>query len=302
VPKTQLPRIIVAALFLTAVLNAQCAKDNREDKKGGIKVTDFTISGTTTLTSDELLRMTGDFIGNCYADDREEVEERLRAAFQDEDYFGVEVKKMDLKPGDPLAIPKPVTIEAEIVEGPRYKLAEIDFVGNHAFPAERLRREFPMKKGDVFRRGVVASGLDSLRELYGTAGYLDFTPVPETMPASNATLTLNLTIDEGRQYHMGKLDIVAGKEVAARLQAAWKLPEGSPYDKKYIDDFIATNRTLLPSGFSRENVDMGINCPEAQVSLRLTVDPTEDTSHSKPESVPCGEPKDDASELKIRNN
>lgn len=290
--QSSLPRTILAVLFLTAFVAAQCGKDNRSGKKGGIKVTDFTMTGTTTLTSDQLLRMTADFIGNCYEDDSEELGERIRAAFQDQGYFAMEVKRLDFKPGDPLAIPKPVMVEAEVVEGPRYKVAQINFLNSHAFSEERLRQEFPMKRGDVFRRGLVAGGLESLRRLYGTIGYLDLMMIPETLPGSNATMTLNLSVEEGSQYHMGKLDVVAAKEAAARLQAAWKLVEGSPYDNAYIDDFIANNRTLLPSSFSRENVDVGINCPDAQVAVRLMVDPSEDTPHSKPKNVPCKEDED----------
>ena len=287
-----LPRVIFAALFLTTILNAQCIKDKREDKKGGIKVTDFTITGTTTLTSDELLRMTGDFIGNCYADDNEELGERVRAEFQDQGYMMAELKKLDFMPGDPLAIPKPVAMEAEIAEGPRFKVAQINFLKNHAFSEERLRQEFPMKKGDYFRRSVVAGSFDSIRKLYSTVGYLDMIMTPDTRPGSNATMDLNLTLEEGPQYQMGKLDVVAGKESAARLQIAWKLAEGSAYDKTYIDDFIATNRTLLPAGFSRQNVDVGIDCPDALVAVRLMVDPAEDSSHEKPKSIPCPEDKE----------
>jgi outer membrane protein assembly factor BamA len=201
----------------------------------------------------------------------------------------VEVKKLDLKPRDPLAIPKPVIVEAEVVEGERFKVAQINFLKNHAFSEERLRQEFPMKKGDYFRRNLIADSFDGIRKLYSTVGYLDMMMIPETLPGSNATMDLNLTVEEGPQYHMGKLEIVAGKESSARLRTAWKLDEGSPYDKTYIDDFIASNRTMLPAGFSRQNVDVGINCPDAQVSLRLMVDPAEDTSHSKPKNVPCRE-------------
>lgn len=282
-------RALFVALLLTSFLPAQCAKDNREDKKGGIKVTDFTITGTTTLTSDQLQRIIDTFVGGCYADDNEELGERVRAGFQDQGYMFAELKKLDLKPTDPLAPIKPVTMEAEIAEGPRFKVAQINFLKNRAFSEERLRQEFPMKKGDFFRRSLVADSFDGIRKLYSTVGYLDMVMIPDTRPGSNATMDLNLTVEEGPQYHMGKLDIVAAKQIAARLQSAWKMSEGSPYDKTYLDDFIATNRTLLPSGFGRQNVDLGINCPDAQVAVRLMVDPAEDSSHEKPKDVPCPE-------------
>ena len=286
-PRSLFLRTISAVLFLTALLSAQCVKDNRSEKKGGIKVTDLTIVGTQNMTSDQLLRMTGDFIGNCFTDDNEELGERIRAEFQDQGYMMAELKKLDVKPGDPLAIPKPVTMEAEVVEGPRFKVAQINFLKNHAFSEERLRQEFPMKKGEYFRRSVVASSFESIRELYSTVGYLDMVMVPETLPGSNATMDLNLTLDEGPQYHMGKLEIVAGKEASARLRAAWKLDEGSPYDKTYIDTYLATNRDLLPAGFGRQSVETAVNCPDALVQVRMIVDPAEDKSPSQMKDVPC---------------
>jgi hypothetical protein len=36
--------------------------------------------------------------------------------------------------------------------------AEITFVDNHAFPSEKLREQFPLKRGDLFERGKVAGG------------------------------------------------------------------------------------------------------------------------------------------------
>jgi outer membrane protein assembly factor BamA len=136
---------------------------------------------------------------------------------------------------------------------------EVTFINNHAFPVEELRRQFPLKKGALAKRDKIASGLESLRKLYGTRGYLNFVATPETQFGSNATLNLNITIEEGSQYHMGKLDIVADKEVAGRLRPEWKLTEGEVYDQTYIDEYLQTNRDLMPLGFSRTNVQTTID-------------------------------------------
>jgi hypothetical protein len=127
----------------------------------------------------------------------------------------------------------------------------------------------------------------SLRKLYSTQGFLDFTAVPDTNFASNATASLDISIVEGPQYHMGKLDIVADKEVAGRLRPEWKLTEGDEYDQTYIDEYLQTNRDLLPLGFSRANVHTIHNCPDAAVEVRLIVDPAEDTPHAEPKNVLC---------------
>jgi outer membrane protein assembly factor BamA len=110
---------------LSVAARAQCGKDNREDPKTGILVTDVTITGTQTLSATELARMTGELTGNCFNDDTDEIGQRVRALFQNRGYFMMEVKSVKLKSGDPLGIPKPVTMEADVVEGPKFRLGEI---------------------------------------------------------------------------------------------------------------------------------------------------------------------------------
>ena len=278
---------IPLVVLLGALLSrADCAQDHRTNKNAGILVADFTISGTQTISATEIARITGNLVGSCFDEDTDELGERIRALFQDRGYFAVEVKHVGFKPGDPLAIPKPVTMDADVSEGPLYRLAEITFVDNHAISAARLRQAFPLKKGGVFSRGKVASGLESLRRLYGSRGFLDFTAIPETQPASNATMSLKISVQEGPQYHMGKLEIVAAKQSAGRLRLQWKLPEGSVYDHTYLDKYIAANRDLLPSGFTRDSVQTGVDCPHALVDLKLVIDPAEDKS-PQPKGVPC---------------
>lgn len=291
-----IPWTLFVSVFLsTSFLLAQCVNDHRSNKNGGILITDFTINGTQTISATDLARITSDMIGRCFNDDSEEMEERVRALFQDRGYFKVEVKSLRFKPRDPLVVPKPVTLEGEVSEGARYKLAEITFVENHGFSSEKLLKQFPLKRGDLFERDKVARGLESLRKLYGTRGYLDFVSIPETEFGSNATVNLNVTVDEGPQYHMGKLEILADKEPAARLRQQWELAEGDVYDHTYIDHFLETNRDSLPLGFSRANVQTIQNCPDAAIEVRLIVDPAGDTSRAEPKNVPCKDHHDPAS-------
>jgi outer membrane protein assembly factor BamA len=284
--------LLPIVFFSAALLHAECVNDHRSNKNAGILIADFTVTGTQTISATELARVTSDLVGSCFDEDSEELGERIRASFQERGYFAVELKNVGFKPRDPLGVPKPVTLEAEVSDGPRYKLSEITFVGNHAFSSEKLREQFSLKRGDLFERSKVASGLDSLRKLYGTQGLLDWTAFPEVKFASNATANLNVSIQEGPQYHMGKLDIAANKEVDARLRAEWKLAEGDVYDQTYIDQYLETNRDLLPAGFSRANVQGIVNCPDAVVEVRLIIDAAEETSHAEAKNVPCEEHHD----------
>jgi outer membrane protein assembly factor BamA len=287
-------RVFWSVAFLSSMARAQCAKDNRESPDGGILVTDFTISGTRGMSATELARITGELIGNCFNDESEEMEERVRALFQDRGYFGAEVKSVKLKAGDPLEHPKPVTIEAEVAEGPKYKLGAIKFVENRAFTVERLRTDFPIKAGEVVEREKVAMGLDSLRKVYGTNGYLDMIAIPETILGSNATMDLTITIQEGPQYRLDKVEFIGMKEMTARSQIQWKMAAGSVYDANYLDQYIGENRESLPDGFTRKDVQTTADCPKGLISVRLIIDAAEDAPQSQAKDVPCEETQDKA--------
>jgi outer membrane protein insertion porin family len=160
-------------------------------------------------------------------------------------------------------------------------------VKNRAFTSQRLRQEFPMKAGEWFERDKVAAGLEALRKLYGADGFLDYSAIPDTEFGSNATVSLRLSFDEGPQYHLQKVEILAKKDLAAKLRLQWKLDEGSVYDHDYVDRYIEENRDLLPEGFLGERVQVVRDCPEALVDVRIVVDASEDTSKSVPKDVPC---------------
>jgi outer membrane protein assembly factor BamA len=137
--------VVVAALFLFALpSHAQClaGHDHRDDKMGGVIIQDIVVTGTHTLGSSEASAITASLTGSCFDDDRSEIEEWLRAVFQDRGYFQVEVQDLRIKAADPLGTPKPVNLEAEVEEGPRCRLGSLQFQGNHAFEGSQLRTLF----------------------------------------------------------------------------------------------------------------------------------------------------------------
>ena len=129
-----------------------------------------------------------------------------------------------------------------------------------------------MKPGEVFSRGKVAGGLESLWKLYKNDGYVDVAVIPDTRPGSNAIMDLVLTMEEGPQYRVEKVEFLGKQEVTGRLQVEWKMAPGSVYDASYVDKFIDENRALLPDGFAPKDVQVVRNCPKALVSVRVVVD------------------------------
>jgi outer membrane protein assembly factor BamA len=290
--RTRFFTALLTLVSLTAFLRADCTKDqdHRSSKNAGFLITDFTISGTQTLSSDELATITNELIGSCFDENSEELEERVRASFGNRGYLGVRVKSLRVKPIDPTGVPKPAMLEADVLEGPRFRLAEINFTGNHAFTADELRRKFLLKDGDLLARDKIAGGLDELRQLYVSRGFLDFTRIDEIHAPSDGTASFSFSILEGVQYHMGKLEIFAKKELADNLLSKWELPEGAVFDRTYLDKYIGSNRSLLPPQFQWEHLQIVRDCPDATVDVRLPLDAMDPRSQSLPKDSECGSP------------
>ena len=88
-------------------------------------------------------------------------------------------------------------IEAEVDEGPLFRLAEFKFTGNQAFSADELRDMFSLHSGDVFEAEKVRLGLQNMREQYTKKGYLECAPTPIRRKRPTGKFTVDIR-DRGR--------------------------------------------------------------------------------------------------------
>ncbi len=268
--------------------------DHRSAKSGGIIIRDFVISGTRALDSAELSEISGTFIGSCFDDDKEEIEQRVRSEFQNRGFFAAKTESPSIKPEDPLGHPKSVAVEVVVAEGPIYRLSTLSFVDNRAFSSKDLRAGFLLHPGDRFARDKIATGLDNLRKLYVTDGHIDFMAMPETRMDSNGTVALQVKVEEGPQYRMGKFAVLGKKELADPLQAGWGLPEGAIFDQTYIEKYLTENKALLGRNFQRSNgIQVVRNCRDNSVDVRLLLPGSPESFSPAPTDVDCERPEPD---------
>jgi len=74
-------------------------------------------------------------------------------------------------------------------------------------------------------------------------------------------MDLTITIQEGPQYRLDKVEFIGMKEMTARSQIQWKMAAGSVYDMTYLDQYIGENREFLPDGFTPKDVQTTEDCP-----------------------------------------
>ena len=117
------------------------------------------------------------------------------------------------------------------------------------------------------------------RKLYGSHGYLDYLHTRDPGSAANATANLNITIEEGPQYHMGKLEMIGARNLPPDCgQSGNFCPEGEAYDNASLDEYLTRARDLLPPNFSKANIQAIQNCPESGVEVRMILESAENKS------------------------
>ncbi len=141
-----------------------------------------------------------------------------------------------------------------------------------------MRKSFPLKQGDLFERRGISGGLEALRKLYTSEGYIDFFTIPN-ISFTGSGIHMNIEVNEGPQYHMGRLDVFAKKELADRFRAAWDLREGKIYDAGYPAKFVDEHHDILPTGFTASEIKLVRNCPDAVADVRVIVDQIDAAAH-----------------------
>jgi|SRR5215472_13999761 len=135
-----------------------------------------------------------------------------------------------------------VSVTIAIEPGHAYTWNGVTWKGDYSVPSDALDQLLKLQTSDVADGMKIQAGLEAVRGLYAERGYLDakIDAVPQFDEAAKR-VAYNVTIDEGPQYHMGKL-ILTGLSVEGekRIRNAWKLAPGDVFDKNVYDQFVDT--------------------------------------------------------------
>lgn len=203
----------------------------------------LTLTGVQMVSATDERRLIQEIKSREYdSNDLNEIAERVRFAFQKLGYFKVSVQAPNVTAVRADGSRQIVDVNVTVSEGERYRLKDIRFKGSALFPAAQLRAQFKISDGEIFDRERIANGLDELRSLYCTRGYLDFSAVPETtIDETLHTVSLFIDLDEGSEFHAGKL-LVLGEEsepgAKEKLLSAWKSYEGSVFNCDVLQHFL----------------------------------------------------------------
>lgn len=105
-----------------------------------------------------------------------------------------------------------------IQEGPKVKIGRVDFVGNKAIPAKKLRKVMKTRKpfiffGGVFKPDVFEEDQERLIEYYRSEGYIDakIDDIKQGYDKTGSKMIITIYVTEGSQYYAGQM-VIEGNE------------------------------------------------------------------------------------------
>ena len=196
-----------------------------------------------------------------------------------------------------------------IDEGRKLKIKRVDFVGNDAIAAKKLRKVMKTRKWNYlswlldtgkFDEAVFLEDLENLRNHYRDLGYLDVaiqeSDVILDYP-SPKKIAITINIDEGREYRVGNVTVKGNTLFATPvLIRGTKLRTGDVFspeklgeDREFLQDFYGSVGYLETSvraeriaNISTGNIDLTFNITESE---RFEVESIKIEGNTKTKSV-----------------
>jgi outer membrane protein insertion porin family len=131
-------------------------------------------------------------------------------------------------------------------EGAKAAVRRVRFEGNTHFSDRVLRRQMKTRgqtivalldKSGRLDEVQLQQDLDSIKEFYQNHGYIDVEVKDVRKERGDRAMVITIAINEGAQYHVGRLTISGEKEsTEPRIRALLKMKEGNIYSPKQLHD------------------------------------------------------------------
>ena len=146
-----------------------------------------------------------------------------------------------------------------IVEGKRYKVRNISYIGNKVYPEQALNFNQKLKSGDFFDRNKMNTDIGTIKDIYGSSGYVFCESVCEPVfDEEPGVLDLVYKVNEGSQYRIGDITIqIKGDNAHTRFATVLNRLSIRPGDIADIRNFRNSERRLKASGLYNTDPSKG---------------------------------------------
>jgi outer membrane protein assembly factor BamA len=207
----------------------------------------------------------------------------IEDALRDQGYFKASV---EATPHLVRALPseKHYVLAVKIETGPKYYLGKLRFANadpdgpSLVFADDFLRQQMPLKEGELFDVSKIREGLDAIMRLYGSKGYIDATPEPDTtIDESGSRIDLLIKVDEQKPYRISKIEVLG---LGPATQKYLRIPQetGDVFNSILWRDFFKDNGPHLPADASpNKNLRMRRNVRDATLEFTFDFRPCSST-------------------------
>lgn len=153
-----------------------------------------------------------------------------------------------------------ITLTFVIDEGPRYKVRNVQIVGNTKISTEELMAKLELGSGDYFDRETLNADVRQIEDAFGSVGYIFAAVEPgTTFMEQPGELDLVYRIDEGARYRIGRIDVkIEGENPRTRRNTVLNRISLYPGQVADIRELRDSERRLKASGLFLSDPAQGV--------------------------------------------
>lgn len=174
-----------------------------------------------------------------------------------------------------------IKIVIPVDEGRQYRAGDVKVEDNTEFTADEIKGVVGLKTGDVIKGySVVQKGLENLKKLYGSRGYIQFNSgfVPDFKDDPNdpgkGVADITYSVEEGKQYTLRRLEFIGNtftRDNVIRREVL--LNEGERYNEQLWDlSLLRLNQLGYFNQVKKEDATVNTNEKEGQVDLTVKLE------------------------------
>jgi outer membrane protein insertion porin family len=184
-----------------------------------------------------------------------------------------------IKPGLP-GIPIPfwkkqeqrLNLTLKIDENAQYRVGDVTVNGNKEFSTEVIRFTLGLIPGTIYDEGRLRQGLANLRNLYGSRGYISFSPVPvHNLDDGKKIVNLVLNIEEGRKFFVNRISFSGNTTTRDKVvRRELMVHEGEVFDAASWDlSLLKLNQSGFFEAINHEDAEMKLDAANSVVDIHL---------------------------------
>lgn len=196
-----------------------------------------------------------------------------RDVWRDRGYFQI-VINVKILSESVVANVRHVSLRIHADPGPQYRIADVRMLDVNpgsklVFPNQTLRDLIPLRPGELVNVEKADEGVEAIRRLYASHGYLDLQITPNfQMDNHDDRISLFVMLDQGDQYRVGKI-VALGFGPAGKKMLNSKIKPGDVFDWNVVRNFYARFSWLMPPDASVRDDQIDWNPKTSRVNLVL---------------------------------